>query len=70
MKLYTPDNNELMQVESIRREGDVLIVRGVIMGSMPTKAVIKPEQLRAAYKLLSLRLIKDCLCLLFKGARK
>ncbi len=69
MKLYTRDNNELMKINSIQREGDVLLVRGVIMESMPTKAVLTPEELRAAFKLLSARLVWDCLCLLFKSGK-
>ena len=66
MKLHTPDNNELMQVNSIERDGDQLIVRGVIMENMPVKAVLKPEQLRAAFSLLTVKLVVDSIVLLFK----
>lgn len=38
MKLHTPDGNELMVVNRIEREGDHLVVRGTIMGTMSTKA--------------------------------
>ncbi len=64
MKLHTPDGNELMEVLHLEREGDQLVVRGTIMGTMPTKAVIRPENLRAAFSLLSLRLLFDIVCLL------
>ena len=66
MKLHTPDNNELMEVNSIERDGDKLIIRGVIMENMPTKAVLKPEEMRAAFSLLGPRLIWDCIALMFK----
>ena len=65
MKLHTPDGNELMEVLRIEREGNQLVVRGTIMGTMPTKAVIRPENLRAAFALLSPRLLFDLVCLLF-----
>lgn len=65
MKMHTPDGNELMAVQRLEREGDHLVVRGTIMGTMPTKAVIHPAELRAAFKLLGPRLVWDLLCLLF-----
>jgi hypothetical protein len=65
MKLHTPDGNELMEVNRLEREGDHLVIRGTIMGTMPTKAVLRPEQLRAAFSLLSFRLVFDLICLLF-----
>lgn len=65
MKLHTPDGNELMEIQRLEREGDRLIIRGTIMGTMPTKAVLRPEQLRAGFSLLSLRLVFDLIRLLF-----
>ena len=64
MKLYTPDGNELMEVQRLEREGNVLVVRGTIMGTMPTRAVIRPGQLRAALSLLRPRLILQIIALL------
>ena len=64
MKLHTPDGNELMEVQRLERVGKVLIVRGTIMGTMPTKAVIRPSQLRAALSLLRPRLILQIIALL------
>ena len=64
MKLHTPDGNELMEVQRLERVGNVLIVRGTIMGTMPTKAVIRPSQLRAALSLLRPRLILQIIALL------
>ena len=41
-----------------------LIVEGKIMGSMPMKAVLRPEELRAAFKLLSVKLLLKTLKML------
>jgi hypothetical protein len=70
MKLHTPDGNELMEVNRLEREGDHLVIRGTIMGTMPTKAVLRPEQLRAAFSLLSISLIFSLICLLFTKRSK
>lgn len=64
MKLHTPEGRELMEVLRVEREGDQLVVRGVIMGTIPTRAVIRPEQIRAAFGLLSWGLIWSVLALL------
>ncbi len=66
MILHTPDNNELMRVSRIERQGDDLVVYGVIMGSMPTKAVIHPAQLRSLFSLLNAKLLWNGFLLLFK----
>ena len=70
MKLHTPDGKELMEVQRLERDGDRLIVRGVIMGTMPTRAVIHPENLRAAFGLLSFGLIFNLLLLLLRPGSK
>ena len=55
MKIYTPDNNELMHITAIERDGDALLIKGKIMGAMPMKAHIRPEEARSLFRLLSLR---------------
>ena len=70
MKLHTPDGNELMEVLKVERVGDQLVVRGIIMGTMPTRAVLRPEEIRAAFKLLSLSLIVSVITLLFRRSPK
>lgn len=66
MKLHTPEGNELMEVYSVKREGDVLVVRAVIMGTMPTRAVLRPEELRRSFRLLSWGLICSLFGLLLR----
>jgi hypothetical protein len=66
MKLHTPEGRELMEVQSVEHDGHTLVVRGVIMGTMPARAVIHPEELRAAFRLLSLSLVLGIVALLFR----
>jgi hypothetical protein len=66
MKLHTPEGNELMEVLKVQREGDQLVIRGIIMGTMPTRAVMRPEEIRAAFKLLSVSLLLSVIALLFR----
>ena len=70
MKLHTPEGNELMEVLKVQREGDALVIRGTVMGTMPTRAIMRPEELRAAFKLLSLGLIFSLIGLLFVKSSK
>lgn len=52
MKLYGPDNKELMTVTAITREGNELVVKGKIFGTMPMTAKLRPAEARRALKLL------------------
>jgi hypothetical protein len=69
MKLFTPDNTELIDVTAIRPEGNGLLIEGKIMGAMPMKAVLRPRELRAAVRLLSFRTFLALLAMLFRGDR-
>jgi hypothetical protein len=69
MKLFTTDNSELMAVSAIQADGRNLIVEGTIMGAMPVRAVVKPAELRAALKLMSLRTMWSAFLMLFRGSR-
>jgi hypothetical protein len=55
-----------MEVSQLRTEGDSLVVVGTIMGAMPVEAVLKPAELRAAFKLLSLGIVFFVFRMLFK----
>lgn len=70
MKLHTPEGNELMEVLKVQREGNQLVIRGTVMGTMPTRAIMRPEELRAAFKLVSLGLIFSLIGLLFAKSSK
>ena len=71
MEIVTTDNESLMTVERLEPQGNNLVIHGEIMGAMPVRAVLTPDQARAALKLLGLRNILFLLTILFRpGARK
>jgi hypothetical protein len=71
VKIYSADKSELMDVSSIERKGNDLVLKGKVFGTMPMAATLTPEQARAAFRLLSFKLILFLLTLPFrKGAKK
>jgi hypothetical protein len=52
MKLYTPDNSLLMDIQSISPHPDGLLIEGKIMGAMPMKAVLRPAEMRGLFGLV------------------
>ena len=67
MKIYGQDNSELMQVTSLEREGDKLVMKGKVFGSMPMTAKLTPQEARNALKLLNFRLAVFLLTFLFRN---
>jgi hypothetical protein len=67
MEIYTTDNDSLMTVERLERKGNNLIIHGEIMGAMPVRAVLTPDQARAALKLLNFRTVFFLLTILFRA---
>jgi hypothetical protein len=71
MKIYGGDNKELMSITSLAREGSALVVKGKIFGAMPMTAKLRPEEARAALRLLDWRTALFLLTLVFRrGAVK
>lgn len=66
MKIYTPDNNELMCITAVQRDGNALLIKGKIMGTMPMKAHIRPEEIRRLARLVSLPTLLFLLTLPFR----
>jgi hypothetical protein len=66
MKIFGQDNSELMQVTSLEREGDQLVMKGKVFGSMPMTAKLTPQEARNALKLLNFRLIVFLATFLFR----
>jgi hypothetical protein len=66
MKIYDATDGELMQVRSIEREDNVLVIRGKIFGAMPMVAKVTPREARAALKLLDFKTILFILSLLLR----
>jgi hypothetical protein len=66
MKLYGPDRRELMTVSRIEREGDRLLIKAKVFGTMPMTASITPENVREGLKLLGVRGVLFALTMLFR----
>ena len=66
MKIYGADNREMMSITSLERDGAQLVIRGKIFGAMPLTAKLRPEEARAALKLLDLRTAWFLLTLFFR----
>jgi hypothetical protein len=66
MKIYDATDGELMQVRSIEREDNVLVIRGKIFGAMPMVAKVTPAEARAALKLLDFKTILFIISMLFR----
>lgn len=66
MKIFTPDKNELMEVSAIYRDKGNLVISGKIMGSLPMKAVIRPQDARNGLKLLDAKTFFYLLTFLFR----
>ncbi|WP_120429712.1 hypothetical protein [Acinetobacter baylyi] len=67
MKVYGSDNSELMNVSKIERNGNELVLKGKIFGAMPMTAKLRPEEARAALKLLDFKTILFLITLLFRA---
>jgi hypothetical protein len=70
MKLYTNDKSELMEVTALARDGDALLIKGKIFGTMPMTARLTPEEARRAFRLLDFRLILFLASFLFRRSRR
>lgn len=66
MKLYNLDKSTLMDVSSLTRDGDNLVVKGTILGSMPITCMLTPAEARSAIRLLSPRLVLFLLTFLLR----
>jgi hypothetical protein len=66
MKFYTADKTVLMEITAIRPHREGLSIEGKIMGTMPMKAVLRPEELRAGFRFASWALIKTVVGMLLQ----
>jgi hypothetical protein len=70
VKIFAADKSELMTVSKIERSGTDLILKGKVFGTMPMTARLTPEEARAAFRLLTPRLILFLLTLPFRSSKK
>lgn len=68
MKIFSNDNSELIKISKIERQGNELLLKGKIFGAMPMTAKLRPEEARAALKLLDLKLIWFLISLVFRAS--
>jgi len=66
MNIYGADNKVLMSISSIEPDGSTLVVKGKIFGTMPLSARLRPEEARAAMKLMNWKTRLFLLTLLFR----
>lgn len=66
MKLYSPDRSELMDVASIERDGEDLVIKGKVFGAMPMTARLRPSEARKALKLVDFKTALFILTLPFR----
>jgi hypothetical protein len=69
VKIYGPDNKEMMAISAIERQGTELVLKGKIFGAMPLTAKVRPEELRAALRLMDLRTLLFVLSMPFRRKR-
>jgi hypothetical protein len=70
MKFYTPDKTILIDVTKVSPHPDGILIEGKIMGAMPMKAVLRPDELRAGFSLLSRPLITKIFGMLLRRGAK
>jgi hypothetical protein len=56
MRIKSADGSELMQVNALERDGNLLVIKGKIMGAMPMTAKLSPSEFRKGFGLLNFRL--------------
>lgn len=66
MKLYGSEGVLLMEVEAIEATDQSIQVKGKMMGQVPMLVVVGPQELREAWKLLTLRVIWQALRLFLR----
>jgi hypothetical protein len=56
LTLYGADNSKLMEIETLERSGNDLLIKGKVFGAMPMTARLKPSEARKGLKLLNAKL--------------
>jgi hypothetical protein len=70
MTVYGAQDEVLMNVTAIESQGNELVVKGRIFGAMPMTAKIRPEEMRAALRILSFKRILFLLSLVFRRSSR
>ena len=70
MKMFSKDGIEMVEVKSVARDGDVLVLKTKVMGSMAASIVLRPRDVWEALGLLNFGLILRLPLILVKGWRQ
>ncbi|NWK97921.1 hypothetical protein DM806_20115 [Sphingobium lactosutens] len=70
MELFIKHNDSLKTVEKLSPDGGNLLIEGQIMSTLPVRAILTPDQARAAFKLLNVKTVLFLLIILFRRGRK
>jgi len=55
VKIFGSENQELIAISAIERDGAELVLRGKILGTLPMSARIRPEEARRGLRMLDWR---------------
>lgn len=66
MELETTDGDTLMSVSKMRPDKSRLVIEGQIMDAIPVRAILTPQQARAALKLIDFKTFVFLLTILFR----
>lgn len=69
MTLFSSDKTPLMQISAIERDGNDLLIRGKVFGTMPMTARLTPEEARNGMRLLGFRRLLFAATLIFRRNR-
>lgn len=69
MKMFSKEGIEMVDVRCIELDGEQLLLKTKVMGSMAATIVLRPPDVWAALKLLSWRLLLRMPVILFMGWR-
>jgi hypothetical protein len=69
MKIFSKDKSDLMEVKSLDRDGNALVIKGKVFGTMPMQARLTPEEARKGLKLLNFKLVLFLLTFVFRHSK-
>jgi hypothetical protein len=69
MKLYGTDRRELVTINRIERNGNQLVIKAKVFGTMPMTASLTPADVREGLKLLGMRGILFLMTMPFRRSK-
>lgn len=66
MKLYGSEGVLLMEVEAVKATDQSIQIKGRMMGQVPMRVIVGPQELREVWKLLTFKVVWQALLLFFR----